>query len=90
MHIVFEIKSWPVFTSDSFELRNYLFGSVKLTKNADLNKCSYSRYGISFDVRGTSSLSNSKGFGKNVIIFGADMTSCVHIDNRKKRYFNTW
>ena len=30
-------------------LENCLFGSVKLTKNADINKYGYSGYGIGFD-----------------------------------------
>ena len=29
-------------------------------------------------------MSGSSGFGKNVIIFGVDMSSSVHADNRKK------
>ena len=29
-------------------------------------------------------LSDDSGFGKNVIIFGADMSSSAHIDNKKK------
>ena len=32
-----------------FTLGNYLFGSVKLTKNADLDKYKYNSYGIGFD-----------------------------------------
>ena len=31
----------------------------------------------------------SIGFGQNVIIFGVNMSSSVHIDN-KKRHFNAW
>ena len=30
------------------------------------------------------SLYNGNGFGKNVLIFGADTTSSVHIDSKKK------
>ena len=61
-----------------------LFGGVTFTKNADPDKYSYFGYGISFHVCGTSSLPNGN-FGKNVVKFGADMSSPVHIDN-KKRY----
>ena len=32
-----------------FTLNDSLFGSVKLTKNADPNKCKYSGYNIGFD-----------------------------------------
>ena len=44
-------------------------------------KYKYSRYGIGFYRHGTFSVGN--GFGKNVIIFGADMCSSVHVDNKK-------
>ena len=35
----------------SFTLGNCLFGSVKLTKNADLDKCKYTGYSIGIDSR---------------------------------------
>ena len=55
-----------------------------MTKNATgFDKCKYSGYGTEFDVWGCFSLSNDSGFGKNVIIFVADMSSPVHIDNKK-------
>ena len=54
-----------------------------MTKNADIDKYGYSGYGIGFDRRGSFSFPGG-GFGQNVIIFGADMSSSVHIDNKKK------
>ena len=61
-----------------FTLGNCFFGSVKLTKNADLHKYKYTGYGIGFDSR----LELTDGsFGKNVIIFGADMSPSVYVDN---------
>ena len=56
-----------------------------LTENSDLDKYEYFGYGIEYDVRGSFSLSDGSGFGKNVIKFGADMTYSVHVDNRKKQ-----
>ena len=44
----------------------------------------YSEHGIGFDARRSSSLFNGTGFGKNVILFDAYMSSSVHIDNNKK------
>ena len=61
-----------------------LFGAVKLTKNADPVKYSYSEYGIGFDIRGTLSLSYSKAFGKNETMFGVGKTSSQHANDRKK------
>ena len=64
-------------------LRNCLFGAVTLTKNADIEKYGYSGNGIGFDRRGSFSFPGV-GFGQNVIIFGADMSSSAHIDNKGK------
>ena len=54
-----------------------------MTKNADIEKYRYSGYGIGFDRRSSFSFASS-GFGQNVLIFGADMSSSIHIDNKKK------
>ena len=43
----------------------------------------YSGYGIGFDRRSSFSFP-SGGFGQNVLIFGVDMSSSAHIDNKKK------
>ena len=52
-----------------------------MTKNADIDKYKYSGYGIGFDRKGEFSFSN--GFGRNCIIFGADMSSSSHANNKK-------
>ena len=49
--------------------------------NATPNKYKYSDYGTSFDSRG--SFTFGSGFGKNVIIFGAAMSSSVHANNKE-------
>ena len=84
IYIVHEINLWPLTVGQYFMLRNSLFRAVKFTKNADPDKYKYSGNGIGFDVSGSILLSNGNGFGKNVIIFHADMSSSVHIDNKKK------
>ena len=66
-----------------FTLVNCLFGAVSLTKNADIDKYKYSGYGIGFD-RGGSFSFPGVGFGSNVIIFGVDMSSSVHVDSNGK------
>ena len=43
------------------------FGSVRLTKNADPDKYSYSDYGIGFDTRGYYSLPDGS-IGKNYFL----------------------
>ena len=64
-------------------IKNCLFGAVTLTKNADIEKYGYSGYGIGFDRRGSFSFLGG-GFGQNVMIFGADMSSSKHIDSKGK------
>ena len=64
-------------------LKNCLFGAVTLTKNADIDKYIYSGYGIGFDRRSSFSFPGG-GFGQNVLVFGVDMSSSAHIDNKKK------
>ena len=66
-----------------FTLGNCLFGSVKLTKNADPYKYKYTSYDIEFDSRSEFLFTNGSN-GKNVISFGADMNSSLHIDNKGK------
>ena len=60
-----------------FTLGNYLFGSVKLTKNADPDKYKYIGYGIGFDSC-SEFLFRDGSYGKNVIIFGAHMLLILH------------
>ena len=69
--------------SDYQTLENCLFGAVSLTKNSDMDKYGYSGYGIGFDRHGSFSFSGTR-LGRNVIIFGVDMSSSTKTDNRKK------
>ena len=68
--------------SDCSTLENCLFGAARLTKNSDIHKCKYSAYGIGFGRKGSYSIGNE--VGRNAIIFGLDMSSSTHIDNKKK------
>ena len=82
IYIVYELTGSQSEDNDP-TVRNSLFGAVSLTKNADIDKYQYSRYGIGFDRRGSSSYPGT-GLGRNVIIFGVNMSSSTKIDNRKK------
>ena len=66
-----------------FALEDCFFGAVKVTKNADIDKCNNSGYGIGFDSRGTFLIPSAK-FGQNVILFSVVMISSVHVDTKKK------
>ena len=59
-----------------------LFGAVKLTKHVDVDLYKCSGYGIGFYRKGFFSISDE--VERNVIIFGADMSSSSHIENKKK------
>ena len=87
IYIVYEITN-NFNISNYLTLKNCLFGAVKLTKNADIDKYRYSGYRIGFDRHESFSFPGT-GLGRNVIIFGVDMSSSTKIDN-KKGYFNSW
>ena len=81
IYIVYEIsKNYSISSYPTLE--NCLFGTVSLTKNADIDKYKYSEYGIGFDRHEEFSFGN--GLGKNCIIFGADLSSSSSHDNNKK------
>ena len=82
IYIVYELGTSGSNDNDP-TLKNCLFGAVALTKNAYIDKYRYSGYGIGFDRKSSFSFPGG-GFGQNVLIFGADMSSSVHIDNKKK------
>ena len=63
-------------------LENCLLAAVKLTKNPDIDKYKYFGYGTGFERRGEFSFSD--GFGQNIIICGADMSSSVYANNKTK------
>ena len=82
IYIVYELRASSSHISDP-TLKNCLFGTVTLTKSADIDKYKYSGYGIGFDRRERFSFPGGE-FGQNVVIFGADMSSSIHIDNKGK------
>ena len=56
---------------------------MALAKNVDPD--TYTDYGIGFDSRSKFSLPDRR-VGKNIIIFGVDMSSSVHIVIKKKKF----
>ena len=81
LFIVDELSRWSKDLNAEFSLKECLFGNVKITKNFDPDKYSYSAYGIRFDSDSLFSVPNFD-WGKNAIIFGVKMSSSVHIDNK--------
>ena len=78
-YIIYEIsKKYNISSYPTVE--KCLFGAVSLTKNADIDQYEYSGYGIGFDRKGEFSFGSR--FGRNCIIFGADMSSSSHANNK--------
>ena len=81
--IVYEInKKYDISSYPTPE--NCLFGAITLRKNVDIDRYKYSGYGIGSDRKIFFSVGN--GVGKNVIIFGVDMSSSPDIGNKKKNF----
>ena len=73
----------------SFTIQYALFGAMQITKNAaDNSKNNYKGYGICFDEGSQFGHTMSEGGrthitnGRNVLIFGADMSFSIHATNR--------
>ena len=81
IYIVYELDK--IYVKTHHTLVNCLFGTVSITKNADVDKSKYSGYGIGFDKTGVYLLPECS-FGRNLVIFGVDMSLSVHVDNKGK------
>ena len=68
LYICFPLNPQLRNLNTDFTLGNCLYGSVKLTKNAGLDKHKYTGYGIGFHSCSEFSFTNGS-FGKLVIIF---------------------
>ena len=78
----------------SYTIRNVLFGAVQITKNAaDNSKNNYKGYGICLDKRsqfGHTITEDSRAYttnGRNVLIFGVDMSFSAHATNRANHIY---
>ena len=89
IYCVYEIRPISSSRDTTFTIQNALFGATQITKDAtDNSKNNYKGYGICFDERsqfvhaitedGHAHTTN----GRNVLIFGADMSFSVHATNR--------
>lgn len=69
VYTIYEKDLWPSDPDSKFRLIIFSFGALKLNKDANPDKYTYSEYVIEFDVRGTLSLVRGFGLGKNIIIY---------------------
>ena len=84
LFIGLELNKWPQNSSNNFALKNCLFGTVKLVRNAIKGKFTYNGTGIAFDGEDSKSLCNV--YARNVIIFDVNNCSSSHINNRKNNF----
>ena len=84
VYIVSDLDGWPRNPPNNFKFKNCLFGSITVIKNSDKEKYVYSGYGITFDSAGSWSFNNDTA--RNIIFFGVDNSSSVHIDNCKNNF----
>ena len=77
----------------TFTIQNALFGAMQITKNTDTSKYNYKGYGICFDEGGQFGHTRTEGArtyttnGRNVLIFGADMSFSIHATNRANHIY---
>ena len=94
IYCVYQLDPIASTRDTSFTIQNALFGAMQITKNAtDSDKNNYKGYGICFDERsqfdhimtedGTAHTSN----GRNVLIFGVDMSFSAHATNRANHIY---
>ena len=94
IYCVYKLDPIASIRDTSFTIQDALLGAMQITKNAtDNDKNNYKGYGICFDERsqfghtmiegGRTHITN----GRNVLIFGADMSFSVHATNRANHIY---
>ena len=92
IYIVYKLD--PISSRNTtFTIQNALFGAMQITKNTDTSKHNYKGYGICFDeseefthVRKRGNFSDTTD-GRNVIIFGVDMSFSKHANNEANNIY---
>ena len=94
IYCVYQLDPIASSRDTSFTIQSALFGAMQITKNAtDSDQKNYKGYGICFDERsqfghtmtedGITHTSN----GRNVLIFGVDMSFSTHATNRANHIY---
>ena len=94
IYIVYKLDPIASSRDTSFTIQNALFGVMQITKNTtDNSKNNYQGYGICFDERsqfGHTVTEDGRAHttnGRNVLIFGVDMSSSAHATNRANHIY---
>ena len=84
--IVYKLDPISFSRNADYTIENALFGAIKITVNADSSKSKYEGYGICFDEGGAFASGNITN-GRNVLIFGADMSFSTHSTNKTNNIY---
>ena len=93
IYVVYKLDPISSTRNTDYTLQNALFGAIKITKNTDSSENNYTGYGLCFDEGGEFGHTVRQGNfdcttnAKNVIIFGADMSSSIHATNRANNIY---
>ena len=94
IYCVYELQPITASRDTSYTIQNALFGAMQITKNpTDNSKNNYKGYGLCFDERSNFSHTITQdgrqrtSNGKNLLIFGADMSSSIHATNRANHIY---
>ena len=92
-YVVYKLDPISSSRNTDYTIQNALFGAMKITKNADYSKNNYTGYGLCFDEGGEFGHTvkqcnfNRTTNARNVIVFGADMSSGIHATNRANNIY---
>ena len=86
IYIIYKLNPISFSRNTDYTIQNALFGAVKIIKNTDSSKNKYQGYGICFDEGGTFTSGNITN-GRNVLIFGADMSFSIHSTNKANNIY---
>ena len=87
IHIVYKLDTIKSTRNTDFTIQNALLGAIKIAEDpSDTDHYKYSGYGIAFDESSDFSFGNIVN-GKNLIIFGADMSFSSHERNRQNEIY---
>ena len=86
INIYIVCKITPKAVSNSFVFKNILFGTIKVsnTQKSDKKKWQHSGYGLTFDSTNTFKNPDTGKSGKNIIIFGTDLSDSKYENNKKQ------
>ena len=94
IYCVYKLNPIASSRDTSFTIQDALFGAMQITKNAtDNSKSNYKGYGICFDEGSQFGHTMTEGGrthtanGRNVLIFGADMSFSIHRTNRANHIY---